>query len=679
MNNPLSEIEKNNRLPLFSKIKAKHIKTTIVNVIEANKSAINELSSKGGDVKQTLSILQEHKNKLSKIWSTVSHLNSVVNNDELRNVYNECLPLVSEYHTEMGQHKGLFELLGGNKEKGSTLSSVERKIVDNLLENFRLSGVALSLEQQLEYKQITSEISKLSANFADNVLDATNAWKKTISRIEDLQGLPDSAVALTKTIAEKRNNSDNTWLLTLDYPIFNAVMTYADNRELRKEIYLAFTTRASDQGQDISLDNSEIMEKIISLRTKRAKLLGFSNYAEQSLHLKMADSPDQVITFLSELLEKTKPQAEREMRQLVTFAREELQIIDIQAWDITYVREKLQHQQLDYSEEDVKPWFSVETVLSGLFELIEILYDCTIVHKRGVDVWHDDVRFYEVYDNSHKLKACFYLDLYARQHKRGGAWMASYCGRYTSKDNAQIPVAFLTCNSSTPTKETPALFTHQEVITIFHEFGHGLHHMLTEVDYLEVSGLNGVEWDAVELPSQFMENWCWQRKSLDLFAKHYQTKQPIPKELFEKITQTRHYYSGLDMLRQLEFAMFDMRLHMDDKIETYQQISDLLVEVRKETALLPIPATNRFQNSFSHIFSGGYAAGYYSYKWAEVLSADAFSKFEETGLFNKETSHLFLKEILAIGGSRSARKSFEAFRGRDPDNSALLRHSGIVG
>ncbi len=682
MNNPLFEVEPLNALPAFSKIKPSHVEQAVKQVISDNKKIIETLCDTNNDqdistldTKEIVSTLENIDNRLSKIWSPISHLNSVMNTDELREVYTQCLPLLSDYSTEVGQHKGLYTLIKKIADNDDGSDEARATALTNQVKSFELSGIALSEEKQQKYKKLSRALTKLTSQFSDNVLDATNAWTKVITEISDLKGLPESAIDMAKSLAEQREKKD--WLLTLDFPIMNAVMTYAESRDLRKELYKAYSTKASDQGNNKKLDNSNIMAEIISTRTAIAKLLGFDNYAEQSLYRKMADDPEQVINFLNDLLAKAKPQAENEIKHLQDFARKELKLDKLQAWDTAFVREKLKQKELQYSEEDIKPWFSVEKVLAGLYDLVEQLYNCTITLKKDIDVWHKDVRFYEIHNKEGEHIASFYLDLYARQHKRGGAWMGSYCGRYLNDGKIQIPVAYLTCNSSTPSAHKEALFTHDEVITLFHEFGHGLHHMLTKVDYLDVSGISGVEWDAVELPSQFMENWCWQRESLDLFAKHYETGEVIPEELFDKMLKTRHYNSGLDMLRQLEFALFDMRIYMDKSVKSYDQITTILKEVRSQTSVLPTPEFNRFQNSFAHIFAGGYAAGYFSYKWAEVLSADAFSKFEETGLFNKETAQSFLTEVLEKGGARPAKVSFKAFRGREPDISALLKHSGI--
>ena len=687
-NNPLLDIRSPSSLPAFSKIKPLHVQEAVETVINDNKKRVESLCESGlsnaANAESSLQQLQELENRLSRVWSPVSHLNAVMNNEELREVYTHCLPLLSNYETELGQNKELYKLIKNIHELDDGANQQRSTVISNLLKNFKLNGVDLKESKQLKFKELSGELSKKHARFSDNVLDATNAWTKLISDERELTGLSSNAMDMLKAAAELQKKAG--WLITLDFPIFNTIMTFADNRQLRKEVYTIFTTRASDQNGESKLDNCQIMEEILTLRAEKSSLLNFQSYAEQSLFKKMADKPEEVIIFLNDLLKKAKPQAEKEIQHLVEFASTELSIEDLESWDLAYVSEKLQNKELNYSEEDIKPWFSVESVLSGLFDLVEKLYGYSIKSaNEKIDVWHEDVRYYEIKDKDNHLIAGFYLDLFARQHKRGGAWMASCRGRYkyssedknNGVDGIQTPVAYMTCNSSPATANKPALFTHNEVITLFHEFGHGLHHMLSKVDYLGVSGINGVEWDAVELPSQFMENWCWQRESLDMFARHYKTGELIPSELFEKMLKTRHFNSGLGMLRQLEFALFDMKLHMDNSIKSYAQIADVLAEVRQQTSVLAPPASNRFQNSFSHIFAGGYAAGYYSYKWAEVLSADVFSKFEETGLFNKKTAESFLHEVLEQGGSRPAKESFIAFMQREPDVSALLNYSGI--
>ncbi len=676
--NPLLNIKD---LPEFSKIKAQHIGPALDELLKNNRALCQKLLQNNTQYnwENLIEPLEVADNQLQRMWSPVSHMNSVVNTPELRDAYNAGLPRLSEYSTEMGQNKALFEAIKQvlGKQEELRLDAAQIKSLDDSIKGFRLSGVDLPKAQQKRYGEISKQLSSLTSSYSDNVLDATNAWSKHIGDVAELAGLPETAIEQAAQAARQRELDD--YLVTLDFPSYYAVMTYADKRELREEVYRAYSTRASDQGENPKLDNSENMGKILELRQEKAKLLGFNNYAELSLDTKMADSPDQVLSFLNELAEKSRPFALKEFAELKDFAKQELAIDDLQAWDVGYASEKLKQQRYSISDEDLKPYFPVDKVLEGLFKLVEGLYNIRIKQKTNQQSWHPDVRFFEIVDNrTQKLKARFYLDLYARQHKRGGAWMDDFCSRFKHKDGLQTPVAFMTCNSAPPAGDKPALFTHDEVITLFHEFGHGLHHMMTEVDYLDVSGISGVEWDAVELPSQFMENWCWQREALDLFAAHYETGEKIPDELFDKMQAARHFQSALGMVRQLEFSIFDMRLHMDTSIKDAKQIQAILDETRKQLAVITPPAFNRFQHGFSHIFAGGYAAGYYSYKWAEVLSADAFARFEEEGLFNQTVGESFLKEILQVGGSRPAMESFKAFRGREPSIDALLKHSGLA-
>ena len=666
-------------LPDFNKITADLIEPALDELLKTNREITQSLLEHNSEYSwdNLVEPLELADNELERLWSPVSHLNGVVNSPELRDAYNACLPKISEYSTEMGQNKDLFNALQQivDKKVELALNPAQIKSLEDSLRGFRLSGVDLPEDKKLRYGEISKELSALTSNFSDNVLDATNAWTKEIKEIEALAGMPESAIEQAAQAAEQRELEG--WLLTLEFPSYYAVMTYADDRALRAEMYRAYSTRASDQG-DIKFENSKNMENILSLRQEKAQLLGFENFSCLSLDTKMAESPEQVLAFLRELAEKSLPYAKKEYQELQQFAQQEVDISDLQAWDIGYVSEKLKQQRYSISDEDLKPYFPVDSVLGGLFKLVEKLYNVRINQNKEQQSWHKDVRFYEIADVEGNQIARFYLDLYARQHKRGGAWMADFCGRFKSKDKLQTPVAFMTCNSAPPAGGKPALFTHDEVITLFHEFGHGLHHMMTQVDYLDISGINGVEWDAVELPSQFMENWCWQREALDMFAAHYETGEKIPDELFDKMQAARHFQSAIGMVRQLEFSIFDMRLHMDTSIKTSEQIQAILDETRDEVAVIVPPSFNRFQHGFSHIFAGGYAAGYYSYKWAEVLSADAFARFEEEGLFNQQVGKDFLTEILEVGGSRPAIESFKAFRGREPSVEALLRHSGLA-
>ena len=675
--NPLLNIED---LPNYSDIKTEHIQPALDTLLKESRALTQSLLNDNNEYtwNNLIEPLEKADNQLERMWSPISHMNGVVNTPELRDAYNACLPKLSEYSTEMGQNKALFDAIQQLQENQETLGldDAQRKSIEDSLKGFRLSGVDLDDDKKQRYGEISSELSTITSNYSDNVLDATNGWTKHINDKSALIGLPDTAIEQAAAAAAQRETEG--YMLTLEFPSYYAVMSYADDRALREEMYRAYSTRASDQGSKPELDNSENMEKILRLRQEKAKLLGFDNYSELSLDTKMANSPSQVLDFLGELAEKSLPYAKKEYEELKQFAHEQLGINDMQAWDVTYASEKLKQERYSISDEDLKPYFPVDNVLAGLFKLVEKLYNVSIKQNSSEKSWHDDVRFYEIYDAKGELKARFYLDLYARQHKRGGAWMADFCSRFKSNGSVQTPVAFMTCNSAAPAGGKPALFTHDEVITLFHEFGHGLHHMMTQIEYLDISGISGVEWDAVELPSQFMENWCWQREALDMFAAHYETGEKIPDELFNKMKAAQHFQTAMGMVRQLEFSIFDMKLHMDTNINSADQIQEILDEVRSTVSVVTPPAFNRFQHGFSHIFAGGYAAGYYSYKWAEVLSADAFARFEEEGLFNQEVGNAFLTEILEVGGSRPAIESFIAFRGREPSVDALLKHSGLA-
>jgi oligopeptidase A len=676
MESPLLNIKD---LPDYKQIKPEHIEPALDHLLKEGRALTKKLLAENTQYSwdNLIHPLEQLDNEMERMWSPISHMNGVMNTPELRDAYTACLPKLSEYSTEMGQNKELFAALQQiqDKQNALNLDSAQRKSLEDSLKGFRLSGVDLEDDKKQRYAKISKELATLTSKYSDNVLDANNAWSKEINQVDALEGLPETAIEQAAEAAKQRDLKG--WLLTLDFPSYYAVMTYANDRELRAEVYRAYSTRASDQG-DPAFDNSENMGKILQHRQEKAQLLGFDSYADLSLDTKMAESPEQVIGFLDELAEKSLPFAKKEFIELKEFAKKELGLDDLNAWDVGYASEKLKQQRYAISDEDLKPYFPVDKVLEGLFELVQKLYKVTIKANKSVSSWHDDVRFYEIYDADKQLKARFYLDLYARQHKRGGAWMADFCSRFKTVDGVQTPVAFMTCNSAPPAGGKPALFTHDEVITLFHEFGHGLHHMMTQVDYLDISGISGVGWDAVELPSQFMENWCWQRESLNMFAKHFETGENIPDELFEKMQAARHFQSAMGMVRQLEFSMFDMRIYQQASINSAEQIQAVLDKTREHIAVVIPPAFNRFQHGFSHIFAGGYSAGYYSYKWAEVLSADAFARFEEEGLFNQQVGEDFLKEILEVGGSRPAIESFKAFRGREPSVDALLKHSGLA-
>ncbi|MCW8828143.1 MAG: oligopeptidase A [Gammaproteobacteria bacterium] len=679
MQNPLLQM---NDLPPFQAIKPEHVEPAVDAVLAENRAEVVRLLERddGFSWFTLVEPLEALDDRLSRIWSPVSHMNAVVNNPKLRSAYEACLPKLSDYATEMGQNEQLYQAFEWirNGAEYDTLNTAQQKVIDNTLRDFRLSGVALPAEQKARYKELKSELSTLTTTFSNNLLDATNAWSKLITEESGVAGLPDSSKGMLKQAAEREGQQG--WRVTLEFPSYFAVMAYADDRALREEVYQAFVTRASDQGPDAGKwDNSEVMERILAIRHELAQLLGFQNYAERSLTTKMAEEPQQVLDFLRDLAARSLALAQEELEEIRTFAREQHGMALIQPWDITYYAEKLRQAKYAISQEDLKPYFPEKRVISGLFEVVKRLYGLDIHEVEGVSTWHEDVRFFEIYDNQDRLRGRFYLDLYARQNKRGGAWMDECIVRRVCEDGTlQIPTAYLVCNFSPPVGEDPALFTHDEVQTLFHEFGHGLHHMMTQIDTAGVAGINGVPWDAVELPSQFMENWCWEREALDLFAAHYQTGEKIPDDLYDKMTAAKNFQAGMQMVRQLEFSLFDFRLHLEYVPEEGGRIQQILDEVRAEVAVVTPPEYNRFQHGFAHIFAGGYAAGYYSYKWAEVLSADAFSRFEEEGIFNRETGLSFLETVLEQGGSREPMELFIEFRGRKPTIDALLRHSGIA-
>ncbi len=678
MDNPLLKMR---GLPPFSRIKPEHVEPAIDKILAESRTELARLlaTNQSYTWDNLLHPLEEMEDRLNRVWSPVSHMNSVVNSESWRNAYNACLPKLSDYSTEMGQNEQLFRAFESIAQgpEYKRLTPAQRKIVDNGLRDFRLSGVALSDDDKKRYKAIVQELSTLSSKFSENVLDATDAWKDHIADESRLKGLPPSALALAKQAAQREGKEG--WLLTLEFPSYLAVMTYADDRALRARMYEAYVTRASDQGPHAGKwDNTPLMARILELRHEKARLLGFGNYAEYSLATKMATSPDQVVRFLRDLALRSLPFAKKDLDELRAYAKEHYGHAGLEAWDVLYFSEKLREHRYAISDEALKPYFPEDRVLQGMFALVERIYGMSIREQTTIDIWHKDVRFFEIFDSKGQLRGQFYLDLFARPHKRGGAWMDDCMGRRRNEQGVQTPVAYLTCNFSPPVGKDPALLTHDEVLTLFHEFGHGLHHMLTQVDYLSVAGISGVPWDAVELPSQFMENWCWQREVVDMIAAHYQSNEPLPDDMFQKMIAAKNFQSGMQMVRQLEFALFDFRMHLEFKPEQGARVLDLLAEVRKEVAVMNPPSFNRFPHSFSHIFAGGYAAGYYSYKWAEVLSSDAFSAFEEKGIFDRETGLRFLSTILEQGGSRDPMELFIEFRGREPQIDALLRHSGIA-
>ncbi|WP_456418047.1 oligopeptidase A [Thiolapillus sp.] len=676
MSNPLLNFD---GLPRFTRITAQHVEPAVDYLLKDNRKQIQALLEKlpEPDWFNFIEPLEALNDRLSRAWSPVSHLNAVMNSEEMRQAYNACLPRLSEYATEMGQNEALFRAYQTVEAHASGLDTAQRKLLQNALREFRLSGVDLSAEKKRRFGEIASRLSEINARYEENLLDATNAWRKRVADESLLAGLPPSALELAAQTARQRG--EEGWMLTLEFPSYLPVITYADRRELRREMYEAYATRASDQGPDAGkFDNSEIMEEILALRHEMAGLLGFANYAERSLATKMARSPEEVLTFLRDLAARAKKQGAAELGELQDFAREQYGVAELEAWDIPYYSEKLRQHRYSISQEELKPYFPETRVIPGMFEVIGRVFAVDIREStEKVETWHADVRFYEIRDHSGALLGQFYFDLYARPNKRGGAWMADAISRMKTRNKEQLPVAFMTCNFTPPVGDKPALLTHEEVQTLFHEFGHGLHHMLTQVDYPSISGISGVAWDAVELPSQLMENWCWEKEALALFSGHYETGEPLPEALYERMLAARNFQSAMQLLRQLEFSLFDFLIHLQYDAEKGGRIYETLEAVRREVAVVRPPAWNRFAHGFSHIFGGGYAAGYYSYKWAEVLSADAFSLFEEKGVFDQETGLSFRKNILEKGGSEDAMDLFVAFRGREPSIEALLRHSGI--
>ncbi|WP_191624498.1 oligopeptidase A [Pseudomonas fluorescens] len=676
VNNPLLQ---SYDLPPFSTIRAEHVLPAIETILADNRAAIAEILKNQGHNPTWAGLvlaMDELNDRLGAAWSPVSHLNAVCNSAELREAYESCLPALSAYSTEMGQNRELFQAFEAlaNSPEAAGFDVAQKTILEHALRDFRLSGIDLPEAEQKRYAEVQSKLSELGSRFSNQLLDATQAWTKHITDEAVLAGLTDSAKAQMAAAAQAKDLDG--WLITLEFPSYYAVMTYAQDRALREEVYAAYCTRASDQGPNAGQnDNGPVMEEILDLRQELAKLLGFASFSELSLATKMAESSDQVLSFLRDLAKRSKPFAARDLQQLRAYAAEQ-GCADLQSWDVGFYGEKLREQRYSVAQETLRAYFPIDKVLGGLFAIVQRLYGIEIAEQKGFDTWHPDVRLFEIKENGQHVGR-FFFDLYARANKRGGAWMDGARDRRRTVDGVlQSPVANLVCNFTPADSGKPALLTHDEVTTLFHEFGHGLHHLLTRVEHAGVSGINGVAWDAVELPSQFMENWCWEPEGLALISGHYETGEALPQDLLEKMLAAKNFQSGLMMVRQLEFSLFDFELHAThgDGRSPLQ----VLEGVRDEVSVMRPPAYNRFPNSFAHIFAGGYAAGYYSYKWAEVLSADAFSKFEEDGVLNAETGRAFREAILARGGSQAPMVLFVDFRGREPSIDALLRHSGLT-
>jgi oligopeptidase A len=663
-------------LPQFDRIQPEHITPAIERLIADGKQTIAALATSdlAPTWKNFAEPLEEIEEKLSRAWSQVGHMNAVVNSPELREAYNANLPKLTDFYSDLAQDERLYAKFKALKASAeyAHLSSAQKKIIDNEIRDFKLGGAELPQDKKQRFKQIQEQLSKLTTKFEENIMDTVDAFQYVVDDLASLQGLPEDAIQAARQAAEAAGKSG--YLFTLHFPSYMPVLQYADNRALRETLYRAYATRASELGE-AKWDNSGLMQEILALRYEASVMLGFDNYAQMSLATKMADTPEQVIEFLLSLAQRAKPYAEKDMQELREFAGK-LGIADMQAWDVAYVSEKLREAKYAYSDQEVKQYFPEAQVLQGLFKVVETIFKVH-VRKIAAPVWHQDASFYEIRDTHGELIGQFYLDLYARNNKRGGAWMDEAITRRLREGELTSPVAYLTCNFSAPIGDKPALFTHDEVITLFHEFGHGLHHMLTRVESYGVSGIKGVEWDAVELPSQFMENFCWEWDVIKHMTRHVDTGETLPRSLFDKMIAGKNFQAGMQTVRQVEFSVFDMRLHRDYSTQQALDILSLLEQVRDQVAVVRPPKWNRFPHAFSHIFAGGYAAGYYSYKWAEVLSADAYSMFEENGVLCAETGQRFWHEILAQGGARPAMESFVAFRGRAPDIEALLRHNGM--
>lgn len=671
--NPLLALE---GLPRFAEIAPAQILPALDSLLEAARTRVEgclslEPGCEWGDV---VAPLEVQERQLSRFWSPISHLHAVADNAALREAYNEGLTRLTRYQTSYAQDERVYRAYQKVAEgpKFASLTLAQKKVVSNALRDLRLAGVSLAEGPKARFKAVQEELAELVSRFEQNVLDATDAFSLFVEDKARLAGVPDSVCAKARLDAEAAGRSG--YRLTLQAPSYVPVMTYARDRALREQMYRAYVTRASTQA-DAPFDNSDLARQILILRKEAAQLLGYPNYAEYSLATKMADGISEVRDFLKDLASRARPAAVRELAALKAAAKADGCVLE--AWDTAYYGEQQKEQLYQFSEEELRPYFPLPQVLKGLFALTERLYDVRIVERRDVQTWHPDVLFYEIREPDGRGRGQFYMDLYAREHKRGGAWMDECCVRQVTAQGLRLPVAYLTCNFSAPAENHPSLLRHDEVETLFHEFGHGLHHMLTRVDEPSVAGINGVPWDAVELPSQFMENFCWEREVIDLIGAHYETHAPVPDDLFRRLKSTRTFHAALQMLRQVEFALFDIELHADFE-PLHGSIHDLIEAVRDEVAVMKAPAFNRFENSFTHIFAGGYAAGYYSYKWAEVLSADAFGQFVERGVFDQATGLAFLHNILERGGEEDPRELFRRFRGRPPRIDALLQQNGLA-
>lgn len=662
------------QLPDFANLPVNVLTRQVTDALQLARQQLAAFPETIDTVTQALDLIFEldHvENQLQQAWGLLSHLNAVKNNADIRQGYQQILPELSDYYTQLGQHQGLYQAYQQVKQSTdfNALSQAQQRAIELAIRDFKLTGVALEGADKQRYGEISARLSELSSTFSDHVLDATQAWSLPLDESQ-LKGIPEGSVNLLKQLATQREQTGA--LATLDFPAYLAIMTHADDRELRETLYHAYVTRASELG-DPAFDNSSLMQEILQLRQEMSALLGFANYAEYSLESKMAPSVDEVKQFLLNLADKARTPAQQELEQLQAEASTH-QIEQVAPWDTAYLAEKIKLREYNLSQEQLKPYFPAPVVIDGLFKIVERLYDIQIEEKQA-PVWHDSVHYYEVSEHG-KVIAGFYFDLFARSGKRGGAWMSGFRSRMQTRDDLQLPIAFMVGNFTPAIGNQAALLTHDELVTLFHEFGHGMHHLLTEADVIHVAGTHGVAWDAVELPSQFMEFWTWDEEALSLISSHFEHKDSLPRELLDALLAARHFQSGMQTLRQVEFSLFDLSIHSQVPAPDTTQIQQILDEVRQQTAILPSVPYNRFQHSFSHIFAGGYAAGYYSYKWAEVLASDAFDRFEQEGVFNAETGKAFRTAVLAVGGSVDALTAFKNFRGREPQLDALLRHNG---
>lgn len=678
--NPLTSLQ---GLPNFSQVKPEHVLDAVKGAIEHSINTIKSVVQEHENDPtwdNVMAPIEEADDKFSRVWSVVSHLNGVCNTEELRKAHDSCLPLIAEYSTFVGQYKPLCDVLKKitRSDAYSLLTTAQKKAIENSLRDFRLSGIDLPEDKQKRFAEISAELSQLQSDFANNVLDATQGFTLHIENEDEVKGLPLAQLNQARAEAQKRKLEG--LVFTLDIPSYLPFMTYVENRSLREQMYIAYVTRASDQGPNANKwDNQANIDKILRLRHEEAQLLGFDSYAHLSLATKMANDPKEVIDFLEDLARKSKAQGEREVAELKAYASEHGLEGELEPWDVGFYSQKLCKEKYSYDPQELRPYFGAEKVVAGLFTCAERLYNVHFRPRFGVDVWHEDVRCYDIYDRFGSMIGTFYIDLYAREGKRGGAWMDEcQSRRYRYDGSLQLPVAYLVCNFTPPLNGKESQLTHDEVVTLFHEFGHGLNQLLTRIDIADVSGINGVPWDAVELPSQFNENYAWQEEVLNFLSSHETTHQPLPKEKLEALIKAKNFESAMAMLRQLEFALFDFRLHLEYDEAKGSRVYEILGDVKKLVAVVPQYENARFPDSFSHIFAGGYAAGYYSYKWAEVLAADAFGRFEEEGIFNEKAGEEFKDYILACGGASDPMKGFVAFRGRKPEVDALLKQSGIT-